>query len=408
MQSIPKKTMKTTLRQFSLLAISLACLAHEAKGASPAVNTFRLQSRSAMNGTGTATGPRGWASSLYGQRGTNANQDLQISCRSLTAGEVYHLMASTGTNGELVHLSDFMPNRSGAILMHYSAGTPHHFVGTNNPGAAWWLTGGWTNHMSWVIYPGNGTNWCSPEHAQGITGQYGTYGGMGGYGGGMGGYGGGMGGYGGGMGGYGGGMGWGGDWGWGSGWPAMTNWWSGMSGWWPMMANWCWNYTNMWNMGAQYGGFSTNWWGSLARGGNHMMPWPYSLSAAPAINGLVVTDANLQPVLSVDLANPDSFGYRVRCDFDNQGIIAGAAATLQANATQRSTHFALSATGLAPSTTYFMAINDANLTTVATDAHGRLRMNHLPSGVASMRGIGRISLLDRNHNAVLSADLPPG
>jgi hypothetical protein len=36
--------------------------------------------------------------------------------------------------------------------------------------------------MSWVIYLGSGTNWCSPVHAQDVTGQYGTYGGTGGYG----------------------------------------------------------------------------------------------------------------------------------------------------------------------------------------------------------------------------------
>jgi hypothetical protein len=62
---------------------------------------------------------------------------------------------------------------------------------------------------------------------------------------------------------------------------------------------------------------------------------------------------------------------------------------------------------LAPNTTYFMAINDANITAVATDAHGRLRVRHLPIGITTMRGIGSISILDRNYSTVLSATLPP-
>lgn len=233
-----------------------------------------------------------------------------------------------------------------------------------------------------------------------------TYGGdMGGYGGmgGMGGYGG-TNSYGGDMGGWGG-MGWGGM---GDGWPAMTNWWSGTSNWWPMMAVWCWDYTNMWSYGSGYSGNMTNWWGSLGRSSYHMMPLPPAIGQVPVINALVVMDQDLQSVLTADLASPDSFGYQVRCDFTNHGVVPGAKATLQASATQRSTHFALSATGLAPSTTYFMDINGANVSPVATDAHGRLRMRGMPNGMIGLRGIGNISILDRNYNTVLSTTLPPG
>ena len=181
-----------------------------------------------------------------------------------------------------------------------------------------------------------------------------------------------------------------------------------MSNWSSAMASWCWGYTNMWNVGAQNGNASTNWWGSLGRGAVHLMPMPASINPVPAINGLVVMDDNQQPVLFADLANPDSFGYRVQSDFTNRGTIPGAKATLRASATKRSTHFALSATGLVPNKAYFMAINGANITPVTTDANGRLRMTRLPSGVMTMRGIGSISIMDRNYNPVLSATLPPG
>lgn len=390
------KITTTVLVWFSCLAIGLASLAFEAKAASTgaAGNTFQLQLRSIMSGTGAESGPQGWASSYYSRRGATTNQTVRISCRGLAASRVYHLMASSGTNGELVHLSDFMPDRSGAILMHYVAGSSHHFVGTRNPGAAWGLNGGWTNHMSWVIFPGSGSNWCSPMNYQ-VSGPRRMHDGWSGSGG---------------MGGHdemgiSGGAGTPGATG--CGWPAMTDWWSGMGNWSSAMTNWCWDYTNMWSSGYGYGSVSSNWWGSLGRSAYHMMPMPGSLDRVPAINGLVVMDQNLQPVLSADLANPQTFGYQARYRFTNRGIVPGATATLQASATQRLTHFMISATGLAPRSIYYLSVNDSSVTPVATDARGRLSMRQLPSGVTSMRGLGRISILDRNHNTVLSATLPP-
>ncbi len=191
------------------------------------------------------------------------------------------------------------------------------------------------------------------------------------------------------------------------GWPAMTNWSSGMLNWSPMMSTWCWDYTNMWNGATGTGGVSSHWWGSLQRGGHHMVPLPSSIDTVPAINGLVVMDENLQPVLVCDLANPVSFTYQTRCELTNQGVVPGAKATLSANATQRSAHFALSATGLAPSTTYFMVINESNVTPVATDRRGRLRIRKLPDGVTSLRGIGRVSIQDHTYHTILSTSLPP-
>jgi hypothetical protein len=216
-----------------------------------------------------------------------------------------------------------------------------------------------------------------------------------------------------GMGGYGsgGGMwGWGGmgDWGgMGNGWPAMTNWWSGMNTWGPAMANWCWDYTNMWRSSSGYTGNMSNWWGSIGGNSYHTMPLPGSVSPVPIINGLVVMDQNLTPVLSADLADPDSYGYSARCVFTNAGIIPGAQGALQVSATQRSTHLAASATGLAPNTMYSMTFNGAAVTPVATDARGRLKIRGLPNGVTSMRGIGSVSIQDRNSNTILSVTLPP-
>jgi hypothetical protein len=378
------KTTQINLVRFSLVAMALACLAPEAKAASTAAdrNIFQLQLRSTMTGAGALGGPRGWTTTHYSQRGSALNQNLQMNFRGLAAGQVYHLMASQGTSGELVHLSDFMPNRAGAIMMQYLAGSPHHFTGTNNPGQAWGPNGRWTNHMSWVIVPATGNDWCN---WMGGSPGMDSSAGMGGMGG---------------SGGMGGGM-------MGSGWPAMTNWWSGMGNLWSDMANWCWDYTNMWNARMRSGDLSATWWGSLNRGGSHMMPLPASLDQVPAINGLVLMDQNLQPVLTADLANPNTFTYSARSALTNHGTVPGAMGTLQLSATQRSTHFAMSATGPARSTGYFMAVNDSHITPLATDAYGQVRVRQLPAGVTSMRGISSISILDRNYDPVLSATLPP-
>ncbi|HWI58404.1 MAG TPA: hypothetical protein VNZ22_14360, partial [Bacillota bacterium] len=236
---------KTLLARLTLIGV--ACLACQTQATSTNVdqNTFHLQLRTAMHGIGGAVGPQGWTASLYGRRGPLMNQALQLGCRGLATNQVYHLMASVGTNGELLHLADFMPNSAGAVLMQYLAGPMQHFAGTNNPGQAWGMMGGWTNHMSWVVFPESGTNWCysmsgqvaepralsmmggttgtgamanpvqpSGAAGQGTLGQDSASAGMMGGGFGMGGMGT---------------MG-------GSGWPAMSNWWSGMSSWWSTMA----------------------------------------------------------------------------------------------------------------------------------------------------------------------------
>ena len=158
------KTFKILPVPVVLLSLGLASLGSRAEAAN--ANTFQLQMRSTMSGASTGTGPQGWANSRYTQTGLTTNQTLQISCRGLAPNQVYHLMASVGTNGQWVHLSDFTPNQSGAIMVQYLAGMPHHFVGTNDPGQAWAMMGGWTHHMSWVLSPGSGTNWCD-----GIDGQ---------------------------------------------------------------------------------------------------------------------------------------------------------------------------------------------------------------------------------------------
>ncbi len=388
-------TKKILLAPAAWLSIGLALLVSRAEAAS--TSTFQLQMRSRISNANGTGGPQGWASSVYSQHHQLTNQTLQLSCRGLLTNRNYHLMASFGTNGELMHLSDFKPAPPGAILLQYLAGSPHHFSGTNNPALAWGMMGGWTNRMSWVIFPGGSTNWCDwmddgggSPYPMRITSSMGSMDGMGGL---MGGSSGWMGGW---------SMGW-----MGSGWPAMTNWWSGMSNWWPIMSNWCWGYTNMWNAGMVVGSGSTNWWGSLSRGAYHRMPLPPSANPVPAINGLVVMDENLQPVLSADLANPDTFTYQVRCELTNPGIVPGARAILNANATQRTAHFGLSATGLVPSSTYYMEFNGANVVLVASDRHGRLHIHSLPNGVTNMRGIGSVSILDKNYNAVLSTSLPP-
>lgn len=387
--------MRKTLSNWSMsLVLGLACLAATAVAA-PA-GTFQLRTHSTMHGTDSHAGVQGWASTMYNHHAGTANQSLQISCRGLATNHVYHLMASWGTNGELVHLSDFVCNRSGAILMNHTAGTMHHYNGTNDPGRVWDMMHDWDHQLSWVIFPGTSSNWCGmmPAAAPQLDSMMGSGGGMGD-----------MGGWDnhGGWDGHGGSMDHQGDLGdLCHGWPASSNWWSGLTNWWPVMASWCWDYTNDWNAAG-----SSNWWCSWRQGASYTLPLPPSVNPVPVLNGFVITDDHLQPVLTCDLATPDSFTYTVRCNFTNHGIVPDAKGSLQGSATKRATRFALSATGLAPGTTYYLDFDGANVSSVATDQHGRLQLRKLPTGVSSLRGVGKIFIEDRHYNVLLSATLPP-
>ena len=384
----------------AICALGLACLALEGQAATSGAvrNTFQLQVNSAMKGGGSRSGPQGWATSSFAQSSGSTNQALQLRFQGLGNNQIYHLMASVGTNGEPMHVADFMPDQTGVIEMQFMDGMTNGMVESNSMGSAGSMMDGW-EQMSWVMYPVNGTNWCNAMNGQGeaprsmnqalVSGSgmsgSGGLGGMGGTGG---------------MSGSGG-MG-------GSGWPAMTNWVAGTSNWWPAMAEWCWDYTNLLNGAAGEGGAFTNWWGSLGSSTNHLMPLPRSLRRVPAVNGLVILDENLNPVLATDLANSDSFWFQTQSAFTNRGIVPGAKATLEASATHRSSSFALTATGLAPKTSYTIAINGANVAAMKTDARGQLQLRQLPGGSTGMKNISSISILNSKNKVVLSATLPPG
>jgi len=391
-----------------LLGFSLAA----SSGQSPTTlaasgrNTFFLRAHDTMTASGTDARTRGWSSIHYSRSGLVTNQSLQISCAGLAANQRYHLMASFGTNGDLMHLADFSPGRSGGIMLNYMMGA-HRFTATNN--LSHWLStmSGRTNHMSWVIFPSTVTNWCDRRDDHGYphamngdartrgmpdpgssTGRMGSSGGMWNTGGtagtqgmeGMGSM--------------------------HSNWPAMTNWGAGMTNWWPQMTSWCRDYTNMWNGGTGSGGGASNWWGSRVHGDHHRVPLPDSIAPIPSINGLVVMDDQLQPVLSSDLASPNSFQYQARCDFINHGVLPSAKATVRVSATVKATHFWLSVSGLAPNSNYHCAMNDGSVTSITTDAHGGFRMRKVPGG-GSVMNLRSIWILDQNSSVVLSAALSP-
>ena len=358
-------------------------------------NNFLMRARDTMRQGGNGAGTRGWASSYYKRNGSVVNQSLQINIAGLPANQSYHLMASFGTNGGLMHLADFTPNRSGAIKLNYMMGGKQRFTTTSDLSGWVGPMGGGSNHMSSVIYPSAVTNWCDwGGHHGGYPDAMSWAGGMGG------------------MGGTGGtngvvgtqGMGWTG--GMHMHWPAMADWYSGMANWWPQMTNWCWDYMNGWNGGAGSAGGFNGWWGSRVGGTSHRMPMPNAIAPVPAVNGLVVMDNNLQVVLASDLTSPSTLQYQAHCDFINHGVVAGAKARAVASATQKGTHFMLTATGLAPNTSYYWGADAGAATSFTTDAHGRFQTRTVPGG-SSVTGIGTIWILDQNSNVVLSAEVSP-
>lgn len=399
----PARTLSVALM---LLVLSLAVAPSQAQTTSgaPDRNTFLMRVHGNMSPGSAGGRAHGWATSYYKRSGMVTNQYLQINCAGLSANQSYHLMASYGTNGGLMHLADFVPGHSGSINLNYMMGGNHRFTTSNDPSRWWGTTNGSTSHMSWVIFPSAVTNWCDwggngggYPHVADLAGSTGgtvgtgatvSMGGMGGSGG------------------------WGGTpgMGWtdpmGMNWPAMANWWSGMGNWWPQMTNWCWGYMSGWNNGAGSAGGFSGWWGSRVHGSSHQMPLPDPIAPVPHVNGVVVMDDNLQVVLVSDLTSPSTLQFQARADFVNYGVVPNAKGRVQVSATQKATHFMMSATGLAPSTSYYWAMNGGAVTSIATDAHGRFQTRTL-FGSEGVMSIGGVWILDQHTNVVLSAAVSP-
>ncbi|MEY4388097.1 MAG: hypothetical protein RLY20_3380 [Verrucomicrobiota bacterium] len=136
--------------------------------------------------------------------------------------------------------------------------------------------------------------------------------------------------------------------------------------------------------------------------GNGNQPLPSALDPVLELGALTISDVNTQTVMQADLNSPDRIQYLIKRTLTGDS----AAALLQISGTTTKTHFRLSAVNLAPTNSYYLAINESIVQTNSTDAKGRLRINALTTPVASPLEIKKVALLDLSTNTLLSTELP--
>ena len=136
--------------------------------------------------------------------------------------------------------------------------------------------------------------------------------------------------------------------------------------------------------------------------GNGHGQLPSALDAVYEISSLAISDVNTQMVMQADLTSPDRLQYLVK----RKLVGDTAAALLQIKGTATKTQFRLTAVNLAPTNSYWLAINETIVQTNSTDSQGRLRINALATPVGSPMKIEKVQLLDASTNVLLSTELP--
>ena len=110
------------------------------------------------------------------------------------------------------------------------------------------------------------------------------------------------------------------------------------------------------------------------------------------------------------IAHPDTFSYQFKGPLTNTGAVPAATASLQLRGTQKTTQFGLTATGLAPTTGFLVAINVLVTQMVTSDKKGKLAVKKMPPGAPGALDIHIVSLLNLSGIGILSVKglgIPP-
>ncbi|MEY2465615.1 MAG: hypothetical protein QOD03_136, partial [Verrucomicrobiota bacterium] len=116
---------------------------------------------------------------------------------------------------------------------------------------------------------------------------------------------------------------------------------------------------------------------------------------------ILVTNVATNVVLSADMTVADKLQYLVKRDISSVDVPA----SLRIKATQDNAQFRLSASNLAPTTEYFVAVNDVPQASSTTDANGQFDISATPPG-ADILTVHSVALWDSSSNVVVSTTLP--
>jgi hypothetical protein len=116
---------------------------------------------------------------------------------------------------------------------------------------------------------------------------------------------------------------------------------------------------------------------------------------------VVITNVTTNVVLSADMTTADKLQYLVKRDISSVDVPA----SLRIKATQDNAQFRLSASNLAPTTEYFVAVNDVPQASSVTDANGQFDISATPPG-ADILTVHSVALWDSSSNVVVFTTLP--
>jgi len=128
----------------------------------------------------------------------------------------------------------------------------------------------------------------------------------------------------------------------------------------------------------------------------HATTHPLPAPADPISNlrELDIVNGNGDTVLQVDLTDPNSFSYAVTHAMDNTGFILGAGGVARLSGSQHSTRASVTATGLAPITSYQLMVNGVGVTTKTSDRRGNLTITGPRVGLELVLDIRTVALAD--------------
>ena len=142
--------------------------------------------------------------------------------------------------------------------------------------------------------------------------------------------------------------------------------------------------------------------GNASPGGG---PLPDGLDPISKIRGLAISADGSNDVLTADLSNPNKLQYLVKRPLTNDAH-SGATATLRIKATTSVAQLRIRASGLAATSTYYLAINGEVAESLTSNAKGRLNATGFPNGSPDVLDIRSLAILDSASNSVLSTPLP--
>jgi hypothetical protein len=130
---------------------------------------------------------------------------------------------------------------------------------------------------------------------------------------------------------------------------------------------------------------------------------PSSVDPISHIRELAIGNVNTQFVFSANLTAPDKLQYLVKRRLENQD---GAVADLRIKATNSKLSFKLNAWGLTATNQYFLALNNAIVSSGDSSAGGTLSFLSIPVNAADILTIREVAIWNSASNTVISTHLP--